>query len=422
METASVIVSFLVATLLGFMIGLERERKRELTATGSIFAGVRTFTLIALFGAISGVLSGVVGTVMIVLGLAALGTLLALAYWRSSTGMKIGGTTEIAALVAFGLGVLAGLNQYVIALAGAVIATAVLSLREELHNLAGALSREDLFAAVQFAAVSLVILPLVPNENFGPWGVWNPRTIWLLVVLISGISFVGYLAAKLIGTKRGIGLSGILGGLASSTAVTLSFSERSKTNPGLGLILAVGVLAASAVMVPRFVILLGIVRPSLILGIVVPYALLFVITTIGGAIVFRRSRKEDVEGVALSNPFELKTALQFALLFALILLLARAAQEYLGESGIYLASVLAGLVRPDAIILTLGQQVGDGLDPAVAAHGLVLAAASNTLLKAGLALGLGSGVFGRAVLATLMVAAVAAVAAAWLLPPLALPA
>lgn len=418
METTNVIWSFLVAALLGFLIGLEREKKRE--TRGSIFAGVRTFTLIALFGAISGQLSQLAGLGLIVISFLVLGALLVLAYWRSSAGEKVGGTTEIAALVAFGLGVSAGLGEFVIALAGGVITTAVLSLRDELHHLAGAMSRDDLFAVVQFAAVSLVILPLVPNESYGPWGVWNPRTIWLLVVLISGISFLGYVAAKIVGTNRGIGLSGLLGGMASSTATTLSFSERSKANPKLSLILAVGALAASAVMVPRFVILLGIVQPSLIKSVLIPFALLFVVTTLGGLIVFWRSQKHPTEGISLSNPFELKTALQFAVIFALILLLARAAQEYFGESGIYIASILAGLVRPDAIILTLGQQVGGGLDPSVAARGLALAAASNTLLKAVMALSLGSRTYGRTVLITLFIAALVCAGSAWFIPPLSL--
>lgn len=414
MDPATVILSFLVAALLGFLIGLERERKRE--TRGSIFAGVRTFTLIALFGAISGQLSHMTGPLLVLVGFVVMGALLSLAYWRSSEGEKVGGTSEVAALVAFGLGVLAGMNEYTVALAGAVIATAVLSLREELHSLAGAVSREDLFAAVQFAAVSLVILPLVPDETFGPWGVWNPRTIWLLVVLISGISFVGYVATKIIGTHRGMGFSGLLGGLASSTAVTLAFSERSRRNPQLSLVLAVGVLGASTVTVPRLLILLGVIQPRLILPALLPLGVLFVITTIGAILLYRQSRRETVEGAKLENPFELKTALRFAVLFALILLVARAAQEFLGESGIYLVSAVAGVTQLDAITLTLARQVQDGLDITVAARGLALAAACNNLFKSALALTLGAKAFGRSVIITLLIAALGCVATAWLLP------
>ncbi len=416
MEQANIIWSFLVAALLGFLIGLERERKRE--TSGSIFAGIRTFPLMALFGAVSGQLAQLTNILVVGVSLAVFGALLIPAYWRASSGAKIGGTSEIAALVTFGLGVVAGLNYFVAALAGAVIATALLSLKEELHTFAGALNRADLFAVVQFAAVSLVILPLVPNASYGPWGVWNPNRIWLLVVLISGISFVGYVTAKLIGARRGIGLSGLVGGLASSTAVTLSFTERSKANPVLSMILAVGVLAASAVMIPRLLVILAVVQPNLVIPVLLPFGTLWLVTTIGALIIYRRSQRQSVEGAELNNPFELKSALQFALLFALILLLAKAAEELLGERGVYGVSALGGLAQMDAITLALAGQVKNGLDVAVAAKGLALAAASNSLFKAGLALTLGSRIFGQAILLTMLVAAVAAVATAWFLPVL----
>lgn len=412
MTSTSAIWSFLVAALLGFLIGLERERKRE--TRGSIFAGIRTFPLIALFGAVSGQLGAVTGALVLPLAFFALALLLALAYWRESAGEKVGGTTQVAALVAFGLGVLAGLGSFAVALAGAVLTTGVLSLRDELHTLAGALSREDLFALVQFAAVSLIILPLVPDATYGPWGVWNPRTIWLLVVLISAVSFIGYVAVKLVGSRRGIGLSGLLGGLASSTAVTLSFSAQSKHQPALGRVLAVGVLAASAVAAPRLLVLLGVVQPQLILAALVPLGTLFVVTTAAGLLLLLRQSDRGVQDPGLSNPFELRSALQFALLFALVLLLARAAEVYLGDRGVYLAGALAGVTQLDAIVLSLAQQVGQGLDPTVASRGLALAIASNSLFKIGLALGIGSRTFSRPLVLTLLATAVACVVVTWL--------
>ncbi|MEJ2667996.1 MAG: MgtC/SapB family protein [Deinococcales bacterium] len=416
MDSKQVILSFLVAVLLGFLIGLERERKRE--TQGSIFAGIRTFPLIALFGAIVGTLSWTISPWVLVGSFVPVAVLIALAYWRETAGTKVGGTTQFAVLVAYGLGVMAGYGAYVAALAGAVVTTGMLSLRTELRRLAGAVSQEDLYAVVQFAVVSLVVLPLVPNETFGPWGVWNPRTIWWLVVLISGLSFIGYAASKVIGATRGIGWSGLLGGLASSTAVTMSFSERSKKQQSLDIVYAIGVLAASAVMIPRLWVLLGVLQPRLILPTLIPLGVLFVITTIGGLSVLRERNRERLEGARVTNPFQLKTALQFALLFALILLLAKAAEEYLGTRGLYIASALAGVTQLDAITLTLAHQVGTGLDVNVAARGLAIAAATNSLFKAGLALVLGSRRFGRSVLATLFLAAVGCIAAAWLLPSL----
>ena len=414
LEDSNGIVALLVAALLGFLIGLERERKRE--AHGSIFAGVRTFPLIALFGAVAGQLSQMFGSGVVMAALLALAILLALSYWRSSEGPKVGGTTEMAALVAFGLGVFSGLDRYALALAGAVIVTAVLSLRQELRDLTQALTREDLFAMVQFAVISLVVLPLVPDEQLGPWGVWNPRAIWWQVVLISGISFVGYAATKVIGTKRGIALSGLVGGLASSTAVTLSFSEHSKKNSALSLMLAAGVLASSTIMVPRMIILLGIVQPELIPLVITPLLALLVTTVIGWGLIYRASTSAAVESAKINNPFEIRSALQFALIFAAILLVTRAAKEFLGDSGVYAASFIAGLTQINGITLALGDQVDNGLNLAVAAKGLALAAASNTLFKVALALSLGSKQFGQALVVTLLLSAAACVATAWFVP------
>lgn len=412
---AAIIWSLLIATLLGFLIGLERERKREMIQ-GSIFAGIRTFPLIALFGAVTGQLMDVAGPILLATAFLALALLVALSYWRESGGEKVGGTTQVAVLLAFGLGVMAGLDMAVPALAGAVIATGVLSLRQELRDLSAAATRQDLFAVVQFAAVSLVVLPLVPDEPFGPWGVWNPRTIWLLVVLISGVSFIGYVLSKAIGARRGIGLSGLLGGLASSTAVTLSFSENSRKRQELSGVYAVGVLAATAVMAARLLAILGLIQPNLVLPSLIPLAAVFVVAALGALATLRRSAGTEAAEARIGNPFELKTALQFAVLFAIVLLLARAAQEYFGSAGVYLASVLAGITQLDAITLSLASQVDAGLTPTVAARGLALAVAANSLFKAALALSLGARAFGRAVLATLVLAAVAGVAAAFLVP------
>ena len=408
--TDSAIWSMLVAILLGALIGLERERKRERAST--LFAGVRTFTLIALLGGVTGILADPLGVAPLLLAFGALSVLVSLGYWRESAGDKLGATTGVAALVTFGLGVLAGLDTYVPALAGAVLVTGVLSLREELHGLAGGLTRDDLLAVVRFAAVSLVVLPLVPDEPMGPWEVWNPRTIWLLVVLISGVSFAGYVAIKWVGAKRGIGLSGLLGGLASSTATTLSMAERTRDAPALAPTFAIGTLAASAVAAPRLLVLIGVVRPSLLPYALVPIGAAFAVLTAIGLWIARRQGDIDSD-IALTNPFELRPALQFAVLFAVIALLVRAAQEWLGTSGVLAASALAGITQLDAIALSLAEQARGGLDPVLAGRALGFAFAANGLFKALLAWTVGGRGLGRRVLPALLVAAVSAAAAGW---------
>lgn len=414
MSPVDVVPSFLVAALLGFLMGLEREKKRE--TWGSIFAGVRTFPLIAIFGAASGQIALATNGIIIFAAFLTMGSLLLLSYWRASSGEKIGGTTEVAALVAFTLGVLSGLGQHIAALAGAVIATGILSLRVQLRHLVGGLSQEDLFAVVQFAAVSLVVLPIIPNQAFGPWGVWNPRSIWFMVVLISGISFVGYLLSKVISTEKGIGLSGLIGGIASSTATTLSFSERSKSNHEISRMFAAGMMAATAVSIIRLLIIIGVVQPSLIADAFFPYLTYFLVTAIGGWVVLRMSHKETVSGAQISNPFELKSALIFSLIFAGILLITKAAEIFFGSRGIFFASAIAGLTQEDAITLTLTKQVGEGLSTNIAGKGLALSLVGNSVFKTFLAFSMGSKKYARAVAVVMFLASVAILIAAWYTP------
>ncbi|MEZ4629266.1 MAG: MgtC/SapB family protein [Deinococcales bacterium] len=414
MTTTEGILAFLVAVLIGFLIGLERERKRE--TTGSIFAGIRTFPLISLFGATIGYLSLQTGFWLIAAGLIALSSLLVLSYWRASSGIKIGGTTEIAALVAFSLGTIAGLQELTIALAGGVIVTGILSLRDELRVLSGGLSRADLFAVVQFAAVSLVILPLIPNQNFGPWGVWNPHQIWLLVVLISGVSFVGYVLSKLISTEKSIGLSGFIGGIASSTAVTLSFSERSKTYQELSQMFAAGVLAATAISMLRLLTLIAIISPNLAFSAAPSFLSYCVVSAVGGYIIYRLNQHRNTEGAKLNNPFELKTALSFALFFALILLLTKAAQVFLGDQGTYLASFLSGFSQLDAISLTLAREVKQAMSMNTATQALTLALIGNSIFKVFMAFSLGSRVFAKSLLWLLLLSSLAALVALYFIP------
>lgn len=408
--------SVLLAALLGFLIGLERERKRD--THGSIFAGIRTFPIIAVFGAIIGQMSVGFGPSILVAGLAATTVMAALSYWRESAGEKVGGTTGFTVLVTFGLGAFASLSFVGAALAGAIVVTGLLSMRKELRDLSHTVTQQDLFAVVQFAAVSLIVLPLVPNETFGPWGVWNPRTIWLQVVLISGISFVGYLSMKLAGPQRGATLSGVLGGFASSTAVVLTFSRRSKEIPQLSGTFVFGALAGSAAGIVRVFLIILLVEPRLAAAALIPLATILIVCAIGAFVSRLRARETDSEGITVSNPFELRTALEFALLFAVILLVTRAAGEFFGTGGIYVASLLGGLIRPDAIALSLTGSTFEAIDLAVAVRALIMAIGINNLFKAAVGATLGSPAFRRGIMVTLVVAAVIGVAVSWLVPPL----
>lgn len=408
--------SLLMAALLGFLIGLERERKREISP--SIVAGIRTFPIIAVFGSIIGELTVGYGPSVLVAGFFAITVMAGLSYIRESAGEKIGGTTGFTVLVTFGLGVFTAIDLMGAALAGAVVVTGLLSMRQELRDLSTTVTRQDLFAVVQFAAVSLIALPLIPNESFGPWGVWNPHTIWVQVVLISGISFMGYLAMKIAGPQRGAALSGILGGFASSTAVMLTFSRRSKETPELSGTFIFATLASSVTSVIRIFMIVFVVDRRLAVAGLLPLAAIAVVSAIWALASRRGARDEDSRDVTVNNPFELRTAFEFAVFYAAILLVTSAASEFFGTGGIYVASLLGGLLRPDAIALSLTGPSFAGLDGRVVVMALTLAIAVNSVFKALLGASLGSRTFRRGIVLAHIAAAAAAILVAWFVPPL----
>jgi uncharacterized membrane protein (DUF4010 family) len=247
---------------LGVLLGLERERAK----TAGSFAGVRTFGLLALSGGVAAYLESVLGQPWLALGVfAAVSALVVVSYAVTAQRGELGVTTEISALLAFLLGFLC-VRGHVLTAAGLAVASGgVLALKEWLHRLAGRIEAADVEATLKFAIVSVIILPLVPNENFGPapLDVINPYKIWLMVALISGLNFASYLLVKLVGTEHGIGLTGLLGGLVSSTAVTLGFAQRSRQEPQQGAALALGILVAWTVMFFRVAVLVAAVNPAM---------------------------------------------------------------------------------------------------------------------------------------------------------------
>jgi uncharacterized membrane protein (DUF4010 family) len=256
------------------------------------------------------------------------------------------------------------------------------------------MSPVDLRATLEFALITAVVLPLLPNRNFGPFDVINPFQIWLLVILVSGIGFLGYILIKILGAEQGVGLTGILGGLVSSTATTVSFAGRSKENPGLSSILARGVILASCIMFPRVMIEVGVVYAPLLNTLSIPLVAML-LASLGGVYLLWRVRKEDEEEsrevMEVSNPLRFPTALTFALAFAIVLIVVRAANEFFGSAGVYLASVLTGITDVDAITLSVSELAGSGqIDLTAATVAILLAALVNTTAKALIAWVLGS--------------------------------
>jgi uncharacterized membrane protein (DUF4010 family) len=391
MDDPHLALRFAVALALGMLLGLERERAKGQEGG----AGVRTFALIALAGATAGYLDDRLGLDWLALAVfVAVAALVISLYVVTAARGDLGVTTEVSALLAFLLGMLCARGELQLAAWVAVAMALLLALKDWLHRLARRIEPSDVEATLKFAIVTLIVLPLVPDQNYGPepLDVLNPYQVWLMVVLISGLNFAAYLLIKIAGAEHGIGIAGLLGGLVSSTAVTLGFSQRSRRAGEDAAALALGILLAWTVMFFRVVIVSAVISPPLGLRLALAMGSLCAVSLGGCYWLWRRQKaKQRGEVNAGHNPFELDEAIKFGLLFGIVLVIARAAQVYLGEAGLYLAAAIAGLTDVDAITLAMANLArGDGEQLAVAARAIVIAALANTVVKSAIAAGAGS--------------------------------
>jgi uncharacterized membrane protein (DUF4010 family) len=400
-----------LALAAGMLIGLERERSASSGAqAGSFLGGVRTHPLVALAGGVSTLAGRSLGIAPVVVTLSALVLLLAINYGIDAVrGGPHGITSEVAFLLSFLLGVLS-LTQGVVEPVGnrafvvsavAVIATFLLSARDRLHPLAQRTSAEDVAATLKFLIVAVVVLPLLPDRTYGPFDVLNPHTMGILLVLITGISFLAYAAIRLLGPERGLGLTGLLGGLVSSTAVTLAMAGRVRDRDDLADAGALAVMLASTVMFLRVLVVVAVVDPALVPRLAYPMGLGAAGGLVTCLVLWRRSRRAShpSTGLTLKNPVELGRAVILALLFGVALVAAKGASVHLGASGTYAVGVLAGATDADAVALSIASlsRTG-GVEATVAAVAIFLGVAANTLVKGLLALTGGGAAFGRRVL------------------------
>ena len=405
-----------VALGLGLLIGLERER----TSGGEhTFAGARTFALVALLGAISVIVAELSGQVLFVgLIFFAVLALVVTAYYVTAKKGDIGATTEVSLLITYLTGALCTWDQLGIAGAVAVITMLLLAMKGWLHKLAKRIEPSDVEATLKFAIITLIILPLVPNTDYGPAGleVINPYKTWLMVVLIAGLNFVGYILVKVVGREHGLGITGLLGGLVSSTAVTLSFSQRSRKEPALASVLALAILLAWTVMYVRVVVEVGVVNMSLAIDLVWGMLLMGGVSLVICVLLWRRGRSQETAEVETgNNPFELGDAIKFGGLYAVVIFVASAAQAYFGNTGLYLAGALTGLTDVDAIALSMANLANtDPGNSGPAARTIVIAVISNTMVKCGMAIWLGAPSMRRTMSPITIVLAVSGAAAAYL--------
>ena len=389
------LLRLLVAGLIGGLIGVERERAAQESGE-EMFAGVRTFPLFALLGASLTVVTGEMGSA-VVAGFLAVAALAVAAYWRTSSIQKAGMTTEVAALATYWVGAIAGAGALLLAAVIGITITILLAAKERLEAFPRAMSREELRATLTLAVLAAVILPLLPDQGYGPWGVWNPRNIWIVIVLVCGLSFAAFLAVRFWGERKGVYVTGVLGGLASSTALTVSLASQSQGVQGAGAPLAVGAGLASTVMLVRVAVLAAVAGPAVLPRLGPVLGAMAVGGTVAIASLARRSQVSTEKGAGLRNPFQLREAIRFGIVFALVLLVVEGARHYLGSWGIFVASLLAGFVDVDAITLSLSGLSARGMPIETAAGGIAVAVLANTAAKMGYAAWRGSPEYRRGV-------------------------
>lgn len=371
-----------LALAIGFLIGMERGWHEREMQEGTRIAGIRTFGLISLLGGLWSALAGELGNVLLGFAFLAFAGLLIAAHVADMRVDKdVGITTAVASLVTFALGALAVQGYLAIAAAAAVITATILSLKPVLHRWLQKLESIELFAVLKLLLISVVILPVLPNKGFGPFDSLNPYHIWWMVVLIAGLSFIGYFAIKIGGQERGILFTSLFGGLVSSTVVTINFARMIKNKKENNLINA-GVLVGSATMFPRMLVIAGIINIELLGQLAIPLGIMGLLTYFAAFILWYRNKHLVIENeVLISNPFQLMPAIKFGLLLTAIMILSAVFRYWFGETGLYILSGISGLADVDAITLSVSHMTLGNLAMHVATYSLFLAAVVNTLVK-----------------------------------------
>lgn len=392
MNALDLATSFGTALGLGLLLGFERQRAQAAAAEG--FAGARTFALISLLGAVSTHLQLHLQMSWIA-PVAFMGvTLIALAsYWVTARQGDLGATTEISALLTFAIGALCVAGESALATAIAVCALLLLSIKSWSQETAKHIEAADIEAILKFSIITVIILPLLPDHAYGPepMNVLNPYKIWLMVVLISGLNFASYVLVKVLGQEHGIPVTGVLGGLVSSTAVTLGFSQRSRHEPERSSSFALGILVAWTIMFFRVLIAVAVINPDLARRLGLGIGIMGLVSLLSCAFLYsRRGEGEKGRVKSGSNPFELGEAVKFGLLFGLVTVAAKAAQVYLGSAGLYIAGAVAGLTDVDAIALSMANLAIQPDMLGVSARTILIAILANTMTKTSMAASVGS--------------------------------
>lgn len=372
---------------LGLLVGLQRER------AGSALGGIRTFPLISLLGAVCGLLAGRWGGLVIAagfLGVASVALLANLDKFHHSEEIT-GQTTEVAALLIFAAGALLTTEYRSAAIVVGGLTAVLLYLKQPMHAFAGRLTERDIQAIMRFAIVSLIVLPLLPDAEFGPYRVLNPREIWWMVVLIVGIGLAGYVSYRIFGRRSGVLLSGILGGLVSSTATTVAYARRVRESPQVASLSAIIIVIASTIAAGRVIVEVAIVAPGVLSAVVLPLAAFLVLMMVISVVMIWSVPRDGDDMPEQANPAELKSALIFGALYAAVLFATAAAKDYFGDRALYGLAAISGVVDVDAITLSTARlAAAERLGADTTWRVILIAMLTNLLFKTGVAWALGS--------------------------------
>jgi uncharacterized membrane protein (DUF4010 family) len=406
-ETLSKLAGLAVAILGGMAVGVERQQSGHATGPEARFGGIRTFTLLGMLSGIAGLLIDVDLMIPAALLIAGALALTVAAYVRASRN-DIDATTEVAALVVLGAGVLAGIGELQLAAALTTMTVLLLAEKPRLHKFVARLDEPTMLAAARFAVMSVVVLPLLPEGPIGPGPGIRPRELWMLVLLFSGMSFVGFIAQRAAGAA-GYPLTGLLGGLVSSTSVTLTFARLSKSQTPQVTALAAGAVAASTVMFARIAIAVAVldasVLPVLARYLVAPFAA----AVIALLLAWRSLRDTHTPPQTLKNPLQFRAAIEMAVLFQIVLFVVFYVRREVGNSGLMVSGFVLGLTDMDALTLSMTRSVATGTLIEAAARAITIGVVANSMMKAGIAAVIGSAGFRwRAGAALIAMAAAAA--------------
>ena len=381
-----------IALGLGLLIGLQKERAE------SPLAGLRTFALVALTGGVAALLGEATTWWIVVAGLLATVSLMItgnVVLLRTET-VDPGQTTEAAVVLTYLIGVLTVAGPTAVGVVCGAITAILLHLREELHSWVDRLTDRDVRAVMQFVVISLIILPVLPSETFGPFDVVNPRQVWWMVVLIVGLNLVGYGAYRLLGERAGTLLAGVLGGVVSSTATMVGYARVTRAREGREEVAIAVVWIASGIVFLRILLEIGAVAPGFLPRAAPPIVIVALTVLAVAAVTWTRGRDPSAIPIEPDNPTELKPAILFGLIYAVVLVVVAAAEEWAGGTGLYVAAAVSGLTDVDALTLSTSNLVAAGrLEEDLAWRVILTASLSNLGFKGMLALALGSGAFAR---------------------------